>query len=44
MVIANVTLNDSATFSCTLKPEIGSGLIDEDYRVQLIVKGICVYL
>jgi len=44
LVIENVTLNDSATFSCTLKAEVGSGSIDEDYPVQLIVTGMCIFV
>ena len=44
LVIENVTLNDSATFSCTLKAEVGSGLIDDYYPVQLIVTGMCIFV
>jgi len=44
LVLENVTLNDSATFSCTLKAEVGSGSIDEDYPVQLIVTGMCIFV
>ena len=41
LVIDSVTLNDSATFRCTLVAELGSGLSDEYYPVRLIVTGMC---
>ena len=44
LVIENVTLNDSTTFGCTLMAEIGSGSIDQQSRVQLIVKGMCIFV
>lgn len=44
LVIENVTLDDSTTFSCTLDPELGSGLIKAEKLVQLIVTGMCLFV
>ena len=44
LVIANVTLNDSTTFSCTLKAELGSGVADAEKSAQLVVTGMCLFV
>ena len=44
LVIENVTLDDSTTFTCTLLAEVGSGVLNEDSPVQLIVTGMCIFV
>lgn len=41
LVIENVTLDDSTTFSCALRAELGSGVSDAKEFVQLVVTGMC---
>ena len=40
LVIANVTLNDSTTFRCTLRAESNSGVNEAKQSVQLVVTGM----
>ena len=44
LVIHNVTLDDSGTFKCTLRAEVGSGVNEEEDSVRLIVTGMCIFL
>lgn len=44
LVIENVTLNDSTTFSCTLRAEFGSGLADVKRSAELVVTGMCLFV
>lgn len=44
LVIANVTLNDSTTFRCTLRAESNSGVHEAKQSVQLVVTGMCLFV
>lgn len=44
LVVENVTLDDSTTFSCTLRAEVGSGVNDAKESVQLVVTGMCLFV
>ena len=44
LVIENVTLSDSTSFSCTLRAEAGSGATNANSAVQLIVTGMCTFV
>lgn len=44
LVIENITVQDSTTFQCTLRPEPTTGLQKQTSAVSLIVTGIIRYL